>query len=468
MLRTVRARLRPFLAGLTAALLLPALAWAAEWHVSGEGDDTNEGRGADSAFRTLRKAASVVQPGDTVLVGDGIYSDEGTGNGSAILTLSQHGRPDAWTTWKAAPGAKPELRATGWHGIFISGSYLIVDGFTLIGANDSLTLIDAFADGILKEKNGKSYPGSPRFNTNGISIDGRRSPANAKPHHIVIRNCVVGKHPGGGISAIEADHILIEDNVVFENAWYMRYAGSGITTLNLWAHDDAPGYHVVIQRNLVWENKTMVPWSAIGKLSDGNGIILDVTDKKASGGAANPTGITTGTPATDPNAASLNPERPDWKYRALVANNVSAFNGGSGIHTFRTAHVDIVNNTTYWNGSVVGYQEIFPNRSDDVVILNNVIVPRPGGRVTSNNRNTNIRWDYNLYPAAQNVFVGPNDLVADPQFVRVARDLREASFALRSGSPARDSGTSELLPDTDIQGARRPAGAGPDRGAYEQ
>jgi hypothetical protein len=466
--RALRACLRLVSLGLIVTAATPTLGWATEWHVSGEGDDSNEGREASGAFRTLRKAALVVAAGDTVWIGDGVYTDEGAGSGSAVLSLSLHGRPDAWTTWKAAPGAKPELRATGWHGIFVTGSYHIIDGLTLIGANDSLTLIDALADGALKEKDGKSYPGSPRFNTNGITIDGRRSPIDAKPHHIVVRNCVVGKHPGGGITAIEADHITMEDNLVFENAWYMRYGGSGITTLNNWAHDDAPGYHVVIQRNLVWDNKTLVPWAAIGKLSDGNGILLDVTDKKSAGGAANPTGITGASPASDPNAASLKPERPEWRHRALVANNVSAFNGGSGIHTFRTAHVDIVNNTTYWNGSVVGYQELFPNRSDDVVILNNIIVPRPGGRVSSDNRNTNIRWDYNLYPREQSVFKGPNDRVADPQFARVARDLREASFALREGSAGRDSGGEELAPATDIAGTKRPMSGGVDRGAYEQ
>lgn len=466
--RLVRVQSRRVFASLAVALILPAVGWAKDWHVSGKGDDSNDGGSARGAFRTLGKAAAVVKPGDTVWVGDGIYTHEGTGSGSAVLTLSQHGRPDAWTTWKAAPGAKPELRPTGWHGIFISGSYIILDGLTVLGANDSLTLIDAIKDGTTKEKDGKSYPGDPRYNTNGITIDGRKSAIDAKPHHVVVRNCVVGKNPGGGITAIEADHITIEDNLVFENAWFMRYGGSGITTLNNWAHDDAPGYHVVIQRNLVWNNKTLVPWNAIGKLSDGNGILLDVTDKKTSGGAANPTGITAATPAADPNAASLNPERPEWKYRALIANNVSAFNGGSGIHTFRTAHVDIVNNTTYWNGSVVGYQELFANRSDDVVILNNIIVPRPGGRVTSDNRNTNIRWDYNVYPEKQTVFTGPNDLVADPKFVRVARDLREADFSLQRGSPARDSGTTELSSAKDVTGAKRPANRRPDRGAYER
>lgn len=154
--------------------------------------------------------------------------------------------------------------------------------------------------------------------------------------------------------------------------------------------------------------------------------------------------------------------------RALIANNVSAFNGGSGIHTFRTKHVDIINNTTYHNGGIVGYQELFPNNSEDVVILNNIIVPRPGGQVTSNNKNTNIRWDYNLYSKPQNIWKGAHDIVADPQFVDIQYDPAKCDFRLKKGSQALDSGCNDVPQLTDIDGKDRPKEAGRDRGAYEQ
>ena len=121
------------------------------------------------------------------------------------------------------------------------------------------------------------------------------------------------------------------------------------------------------------------------------------------------------------------------------------------------------------------YPEIFANRSRDVVMLNNVIVPRPGAQVTSNNKNKEIRWDYNLYPIEQgttakkiDVLTGPNDIVADPLFKKVSRDLREADFSLRKGSSGIDSGTSELAQPKDVAGKSRPSGRGMDRGAYEQ
>lgn len=449
------------------------------WHVAGDGDDKNDGRTEATAFRSLAKAAAVVQPGDTVLIGNGIYTDKDNPGQQSLVTLATSGKPDAWITWRARPGHQPELRPWGWAGISITSSYHVIDGLTVIGPNDSLTLLGAIEDAKKPKPDG-------RFNTNGIVVEGRKNSPEAKPHHVVIRNCTVGKCGGGGITALEADYITIEDNRVYENAWFMRYAGSGITFLNNWAFDDAPGYHVVIQRNRVWDNKTLVPWERTGKLSDGNGILLDVTDQEGDGAlnpdadaavTSKPAASGTAAPqvaATTP-AASQKPQRPEWKGRALIANNVSAFNGGSGIHTFRTKHVDIINNTTYWNGGSVGYQELFANRSEDIVILNNVIVPRPAGKVTSNNRNTNVRWDYNLYAVGQefnskpnDIVKGPNDIVGDPKFVKIARDLREADFRLAEGSPARDSGTDAVPQATDLTGTKRPVGKGRDRGAFEQ
>ncbi|MBC7888443.1 MAG: right-handed parallel beta-helix repeat-containing protein [Ferruginibacter sp.] len=450
-----------------ALLLLSAnsTGWAQVWHVSGTGSDANNGKSPQTAFRSLQKAAELVQPGDLVLIGNGVYTNTDQSDGSAVLSITKSGTPDAWITWKAGPGSTPQIRPGGWSGIQITGSYHIIDGLTVIGGNDSITLLNAMNDA-------KKASPNPGYNTNGIFVEGRRKKPGEKPHHIIIRNCVIGKCGGGGIALIETDYITVEDCRVFENAWYMRYAGSGITTLNNWAFDDAPGYHIVIQRNFVWNNKSMVPWERTGKLSDGNGILLDVTDL-ARGGATNPNADAVVNPAGNPPAATgvatpEKPKRPEWKGRALIANNLSAYNGGSGIHVFRTKYVDIINNTTYWNGQTVGYQELFPNNSEDIVILNNVIVPRPGGKVTSNNRNTNIRWDYNLYPADQNVFKGTNDIVIDPHFIDIQPDPTKGNFRLAKDSRGLNSGSNDLAQPKDIIGMARPKGRGRDRGAFEQ
>ncbi len=445
------------LAAFVLVVLLAGKSSAQTIYVSGTGSDAADGKTMKTAFRSLQKAADVVQPGATVLIGNGDYTNDEKGNGSAVLSINTSGKPNAWITWKAAPGQHPVIRPAGWAGIQVTGSYNILDGISVIGANDSIVLLQA-------QEDVKKPAADPRFNTNGIFFNGRTSKPDAKPHHLVIRNCVVHDCPGGGIVGIEIDYFTVEDCKVYNNAWFMRYGGSGITTLNNWRYDDALGYHVVIQRNYVWNNKTNVMWEKIGKLSDGNGILLDVTDQ-AKEGATNPNAdaVVTKKDSTPPK-----PVRPEWKGRALIANNLSAYNGGSGIHTFRTKHVDVINNTTYHNGGNVGYPEMFANSSEDVVFLNNIIVPRPGGKVTSNsNKNVNIRWDYNLYSIAQPFFKSPNEVIADPKFMDVQDDITKGNFKLMKDSKALNSGTNDIAQPTDIDGKPRPKGVR-DRGAFEQ
>lgn len=428
------------------------------WYVTGQGNDANDGRSEKTAFRSLQKAADLVGPGDVVLVGDGLYTKDDRSSGSAVVLIRRSGAPDAWITWKALPGQHPVVRPTGWGGITIQASYHIIDGIDVIGRNDELTLKDA-----IKDLSNKSP--DPTFNSNGIFVEGRPCPPDAKPHHVIVRNCTVAKCPGGGITGIETDYLTVEDCKVYNNAWYMRYAGSGITLLNNWAFDNKPGYHVIIRRNLVWNNKCFVSWERIGKLSDGNGILLDVTNQDGLN-LANPEDLLPGEEETP--VVPGKGGRPIWTNKALIANNVSAYNGGSGIHTFRTCNVDIVNNTTYWNGTNVGYEEIFSNASIKVTIMNNIMVPRPGGAVTSNHRNQGLKWDYNLYPVEQNVVVGPHDIVADPQFVNPGIDLSTADFSLLKSSPAVGAATDELVMDEDITGRKRPKGKAADLGAYER
>ena len=401
------------------------------WYVKGTGNDANDGKTEQTAKRTLQHVADQVNPGDVVLIGDGIYTSD---DKEGVLQIKRSGTARKWITWRAIEGQHPEVRPHLWAGIKVEASYHILDGLKVIGRNDSIALKYAIAD----TKNDKP---DPTFNTNGIFVEGRKCASDKKPHHVIIRNCEVCKCSGGGITMIECDYVTVEDCSVYNNAWYMRYAGSGITTLNLWAFDDKPGYHVVIQRNRVWNNRTLVPWEKIAKLSDGNGILLDVTNRDGQS-TTNPDGDAIVQKKKEDTTNDDKPQRPVWNNRSLIANNISVYNGGSGIHTFRTCHVDIINNTTYWNGTGVDYEEIFANASYDVVIKNNIMVPRPGGRVTSNNRNQDLQWDYNVYPQEQKVVWGEHDIIADPQFVMPYTDLNFADFRLREGSPATGMGAS--------------------------
>lgn len=395
---------------------------ARDWYVTGKGNDMNDGKTEQSARRTLQSVADEVNPGDIVYIGDGIYtSDEKEG----VLRIFRSGTEKAWITWRAIKGQYPVIRPDKWCGIKVHGSYHIFDGLRVIGVNDSLALKYAIADT-------KNATPNPVFNTNGIFVEGRPMPADKKPHHVVVRNCEVAKCGGGGITGIECDYLTVEDCEVYDNAWYMRYAGSGITTLNPWAFDNKEGYHIIIQRNKVWNNRTLVPWEKIGKLSDGNGILLDVSNRDGQT-TTNPDGDAIVKQDTKKKINPTDPKRPVWNNRSLVAHNISVFNGGSGIHCFRTAHVDIVNNTAYWNGTSVDYAEIFSNNSYDVTIRDNIMVPRPGGRVTDDFNNRDNVWQHNQYPRPQSVLTSPTDVVEEPLFVNAYRDLHKADFSLRGG-----------------------------------
>ena len=142
------------------------------------------------------------------------------------------------------PGQRPELRSRLWSAIEIAASYQIIDGLTVTGQNDEIVLSKAIE--AAKQPAKQAF-----YNTNGIFINGRNAPPEAKPHHVIVRNCTMSKMPGGGITAIEADYVTFTDNRVFDNAWYMEIGGSGITTLDNWALDHAPGYHVIVRRYLV-------------------------------------------------------------------------------------------------------------------------------------------------------------------------------------------------------------------------
>lgn len=450
---------RILISTLVSLLLAAAPALARNWYVSPCGNDSADGLSEATALRTLQKAADQVLPGDNVLLCSGEFTMEGRSDDKALVTITRSGNADGWISWKPAPGAKPVIRPSGWAAFDVRGSYHLFENLVIIGQNDRLTLKHAIED------SRNAHP-SGLYNTNGFTIEGRQNAPDNKPHHTIIRGCTIAKCAGGGVAALETDYLIVEDCQVYDNCWYMRYAGSGITTLNNWAHDNNPGYHVIIRRNRVWNNRTLVSWEKTGKLSDGNGILLDVTNKKGPD-LNNPEGDATVGKKKSANADSEKAERPEWVNRALIENNISAYNGGSGIHVFRTAHVDIINNTTYWNGSVVDYAELFPNTSFDIVIKNNVIIPRPGGQVNTNWNNRDIDWDYNIYPLANPLISGPHDIVANPLLNDPGIDISRADFSPSKGSPAINAGSPDKAPSYDIDGRKRPSGRAVDMGAIE-
>ncbi|GGX98179.1 sigma-70 family RNA polymerase sigma factor [Streptomyces fructofermentans] len=410
---------------------------APTYFVSSSGSDSNPGTSAGSPFRTLQKAADLAGPGDVVSVMNGTYTEPR--KGSNVLTIKRSGRPGAPITFTAHPGHRPTLNPkTAWNGISVYGaSHIVIKNLEVKGNNAALSLTDA------ERSSSKT---DPTYNTNCISVEKNRE-SGTFPHHVDISGNLVHGCAGGGISAIEADHVAITGNHVHSNSWFTVYGTSGISILT--PRDTGGGdprtYKIRITDNRVHDNETKVKWEGCRCYSDGNGIIVDTTKGDAERG------------------------RPAYNGRILVTNNIAYDNGGSGIHAYKSQHVDIVNNTAYLNGRSTRiktpYANIFAHDSTDVRLLNNIAYGRPGQATNSKSRNVKVTYDYNVYfggkaPEAK----GPHDIIADPRFTAPGQSPN-ADFRLAKGSPAIGSATPFPATTTDFTGATRKGGT-PDRGAY--
>lgn len=407
---------------------------ATAYYVSGTGDDRNNGLKENAAFRTLQKAAELTRPGDTVYIMNGTYTQANQFDN--VVTIRNSGTASAWITYTNYPGHTPKLLSRNWNAIEIEGaSYIAINGLKLEGNNDNVSLDYAMAQ--------KNNLNNPLTSGNGISVK-KSSRTGAYPHHILIRNNEIYKFGGAGIQAGQGDYVTIENNTVHSNAWYSPYGNSGIS-LGGWNSDSNQGYKIIVRGNTVYRNQQLVPWYKVGAITDGNGIIVDTNRNSDTGVSGGPYGG-----------------------RTLIENNIVTNNGGRGIHTYKSNHVDVLHNTTYQNSlhPDVKDGEITTIESYDVQVMNNIlygISNAPANKVSSS---SNVLYDYNLvYGGTGFTPVGgsSNWVGIDPLFVNPV----SGDFSLKSNSPALDKAGGGFQVEQDRYGQPRPQGAGADLGAVE-
>ena len=102
------------------------------YYVSTSGSDTNDGS-QNSPFRSIQKAADVVNPGDTVIVQSGTYQTTDP-NYYAIVNLNRSGTASQWITFSGQPGAvldgQNNATAYGWF-LEASACYVAIQGFDI-------------------------------------------------------------------------------------------------------------------------------------------------------------------------------------------------------------------------------------------------------------------------------------------------------------------------------------------------
>ena len=103
------------------------------YYVAPFGDNKNPGTAAEP-FRTIQQAANIVEPGDTVIVKDGIYT-----GGRVLVEIRRGGTPEQWVTfkaehkWKAVLDGQHNTTAYTWN-FGPDASYVRIENFEVRNA----------------------------------------------------------------------------------------------------------------------------------------------------------------------------------------------------------------------------------------------------------------------------------------------------------------------------------------------
>jgi hypothetical protein len=416
---------------------------AANRYVSGIGNDNSNGLSPSTAYRNLQKAADIIQAGDTVFAMNGIYTNQYPGGD--VVNINKSGTALKWIVFINYPNHSPKIQFNGWGGFKMEpmAAYIEVNGFDIEGNNNNVTL-----DQALNQSQSCNNPGGdfqPEFNGNGISADGRNGTPTQRPHHFRFINNKIHDCGGAGIGIVQADYVVIRNNLVYNNAWYTIFGSSGISLYQNWNSDNnTTDFKNIIENNICHHNRLYVPWVyAPCEIYDGNGIIID-----------------------DFNNSQNNSDLGIYSGKTLIQNNVLYMNGGSGAHTYESQHVTIRHNTAYRNSQSVETTggEIFANASNDCKITNNILYAEDNNPINTNYNNQNLTYLNNLHwNGTTTALSNMSCKVANPLFVNET----EFDFHLLANSPCIDKANNLNSPDVDFEGIPRPQGTSSDIGAYE-
>jgi hypothetical protein len=340
------------------------------------------------------------------------------------------------------------------------------------------------------DMNGGSFPSNPAYlEFRGLHLDGGGKAGDGffcrGSHHLRFIGNGISNTGGSGIGTIKCDYLTADHNVIDHNGYIPADAGSsakyyswtsGISFNSDQWYDSYSGFHNIISNNIVTGE---VDQSL--KHSDGNGIILDLSDRTYNYASAN----------TPP---------------ALIVNNVVYGNGGRCIQAYVVSNFWIVNNTCYKNNSDLSIgrsSAINVNNSHDGYVVNNIAVPGSTSSRCYDEENVtkNILYYRNMCFGAsgeKSLSDSAQLIQADPDFLNpsyfqlkgkgeyektLSPTLLGNGFSLRPSSPALHAGVDPAaLPNlsdaviadlkkyvyTDIKGTARPRGGPFDLGAYQR
>ncbi len=320
------------------------------YYVATNGNDSNAGTQA-SPWLTIQHADTAAGgrvAGDCVNVAPGTYAA-----GVQPTRGGNLASPTGYVVYRCQTLDGCIITASGGNAapafnVSSSGSgpnYLVLDGFELAAGSKTLYGV-----------------GAEVYFPNGADTGGTTS------HHIWIINNIIHGYGQAGVGTGGDEYVYFLHNLAYDNTNTACDAqGSGFGMVIARA---IPGYtptaadlawapfHNVIAFNVAHDNIITQCGTASNPYdTDGNGIIIDTFNNAGTAAVAYP-------------------------YQTLVANNVTYYNGGKGVHIFRSGLVTVANNTAYDNNldpfnNGIGRGEMDSAESQNNVFLNNIAYPVP-------------------------------------------------------------------------------------------
>lgn len=410
--RLLRRLLFP-LYGLCAVLYLcrPLDVEGATYYVATTGNDSNPGT-LNQPFKTFKQAIGLLQPGDTLYVRGGLYTERMDFQSPVRKT----GTANAWITVAGYRGETVTLQfadtATNSYGpIKIRGAsaYFIFENLVLDGVNGSdgsfWQIRDGNHDFILRNLEIKNFKGS------NLIISG---------HNVQVINCKI--HDSTPVTTARRYGIYFSkgDNVVIEGNEIYNQPGGGIHGF------PGPINNAIIRNNIIHHNNWMANSNVPGIL-----IFADIDYTQYGPGVIDNVQV----------------------YNNLVYSNCVNQPEGSkscgGIQAANGAkNVKIWNNTVYGNkGYGISVAAGSNGPAVNTVVQNNIVFDNAKGQIVNAGVDSVIT----------------HNLTTDPKFVKA----EAFDFRLQTHSPAINAGVRLDEVRVDIKNAPRPQGRAYDIGAYE-
>jgi hypothetical protein len=440
------------------------------WYVGTNGVDASTRGGFSNPFKTVTYASTKLSAGDTVKVFAGIYQNTNYYNGD-VWKLEQtvrinnlNGTAAANITFKPYNKDKVVFRGDGDIVFQVrNSSYIRVEGFEIEGEVLNVPLDTAkkyqFAYKLIGDP--KVYyrvpPGTPDsqiatmtfpilnnsfrpslYSGMGMLVQGS--------HHVEILRNNIHHLCGTGLRVFQSDYYKLIENEVHNCSRRGAVGNHGLVVHSNTSIDRVDGVKCYISRNNVHHNYNEVySWSEIKTfitphIDEGKGISMQ---KNTRGNG--------------------------WKHGIIqIDNNVTYFNGFSGVHVNEGVRMNIYNNTAYKNsfsgdGTNIG---ISVQDGDSIKVNNNISVAETsfGGYALSTNSPATLEFKNNFVSGLIDTDVNAidqNTTFGNPLF----RNPANFDFRLQSTSPCIGAASTSFSPTNDYFGFIRDAN--PDLGAIE-